>query len=91
MKTVDTVNDALIWFGNKEKPGICSNCISFDGYCKRGHRTKSVRVVTGHIEKVYVRKRGGCDEHAIKQGLLYGEIPLGKTGGDYGGVSTSLL
>jgi hypothetical protein len=91
MKKVNEVNDAFVWFGSKEKPGICSNCINFDGYCEIGHRTKDIAVLTGHIERVYVRKKNGCEDHEIKAGLLYAELLPGKTGGDYGGISTSLL
>ena len=72
----------------------CSNCIHSeeDCYCHKGHRQKKVTIHEGHIPEVYVRRKGGCPDHEIKEGDWWGEDPISpSTSGVYGGTKTSII
>lgn len=69
----------------------CSNCAKYDGFCDLGHRTKAVGIATGHIPEAIVRRVGGCSDHVFREGDWYGEEPLYRCSGDYGGSKTSIL
>ncbi len=90
MNKLEEVNDAIALFGN---PGLCSNCALYeDGIiCLKNHRVKPITISTGRLARVFVRKRGGCTDHVLKDGSWWGYQPSSSTGSDYGGVSTSLF
>jgi hypothetical protein len=71
----------------------CNNCTRYpDGLiCDLGHRQKVVRIASGHIPEVTVRKRGGCADHLLKEGDWWNEDPVKRHQSGYGGSSTNLL
>lgn len=71
----------------------CSNCLHYsDGVCcTKGHRQKTVIISTGRIAEVVVRKKGGCRDHNIKEGLWWGQEPYYYCSGCYGGSKRSVI
>ena len=86
--TFQTIPDMYEVYGEP-----CSNCIHSveDVYCKKDHRQKRVNIECGHIPEVYVRRKGGCPDHKIKEGDWWGEDPIRPTSGCYGGSKTNIL
>jgi hypothetical protein len=73
----------------------CNNCINYyhGAFCDLGHRQKRVGISTGHIPELTYRRKGGCPDWKIDEGLgvWHHEEPLFKCSGEYGGSKTSII
>ena len=91
MPSLETIPDFFAIYGEP-----CNNCELYsDGcLCEKGHRQHRVSISLGHIPELTCRKRGGCPDWIMltsKTDAWWGEDPLYRCSGDYGGSKTSLL
>jgi len=91
MAKLDNVEGFFIIYGEP-----CNNCELYeDGVlCGKGHRQHRVSIAMGHISELVCRKKGGCQDWTLltsKTDAWWGEEPLYRCSGDYGGSKTSIL